>query len=241
MNNYTEPVQVDFELFREDLDRLRLGLSSTPIKKDIKPRGTIPDKYNSAIDYYTSVERLEDRYQFHKTLREKKKDKTSDSFIHMADPSRKKGGDVQSYKRVYHSQFLQPILDKLNQHYPQTKSGWVWEPRGFFLYPPGGYMEWHTNEKQPGTRVYFTHAEEGGKSGINFVYEDQDFEKDVVKSPDKQGWQHRSFYVTDAAVEPGNWHCIYSNTTRLSIGFGIVERNVCRIPGALVPSVPRTS
>ena len=35
---------------------------------------------------------------------------------------------------------------------------------GHFLYPPGGYMGWHTNSRVPGWRMYVNYVEEPGKS-----------------------------------------------------------------------------
>ena len=234
----TQPLQVDFELFEDDLNRVKDLIPTLPTKKVLRPERDIPEQYTSMQEYYTSVERLKECYN--KALKQREKMKTRQQGeidfrrFSLLSPDKDKKGCVVSHKDVYHAQELQPIIDKLNEHYPQTDNGMIWEPRGFFVYPPGGFMEWHTNEHQAGTRVYFTHALEGGKSGINFVLDNQDFETQIVESTDKQGWQHRSFFVGDGKREPANWHCIWSDTTRLSIGFGLIDRPWQRVPGALV-------
>lgn len=238
-NTPTDPLQVDFELFRDELDKVRNLIPNLPTKKVLRPKQPTPEQYASNQEYYTSIQRLNECHQRTIELRRKRQERKTteqpDQFLRFATAGeRDKKNPVVSHKDVYFPEELQPIIDKLNEHYPQDRAGLVWEPRGFFVYPPGGFMEWHTNEHQSGTRVYFTYAEEGGKSGINFVHENRDFENDVIESPDIQGWQNRSFFVGDGSSDPANWHCIWSNTTRLSIGFGIIERPWQKIPGALV-------
>ena len=89
---------------------------------------------------------------------------------------------------------------------------------GFFLYPEGGgYMGWHTNSDAPCTRVYITHVPEAGKSF--FRYRDSG---EYVTSWDDAGWNLRQFEVTK---ENPLWHCVFSDTKRLSIGFRI-NRNL---------------
>ena len=85
---------------------------------------------------------------------------------------------------------------------------------GFFLYPPGGYMGWHTNWQNPGWRLYISYAEEPGKSF--FRYRDPETGQ-IVTSPDK-GFHLRVFRATD---ENPFWHAIYSETHRYSLGYKI--------------------
>ena len=89
---------------------------------------------------------------------------------------------------------------------------------GFFWYPPKGYMEWHTNENRPGYRFYCVYAREEAKSFFRFRCPDTG---KVITSWDKKGWNFRIFKigVDDARV----WHCVHSNTDRLSFGFTVHE------------------
>ena len=87
---------------------------------------------------------------------------------------------------------------------------------GDFLYPPGGFMSWHTNSNTPGDRVYLTYVPQGGKSF--FKYRDADGK--IVTSYDQTGWTMRHFRTEKHDLL---WHCVGSETYRLSIGFRIMK------------------
>lgn len=84
---------------------------------------------------------------------------------------------------------------------------------GFFLYPKNGYIGWHTDKNNKGRRSYLTWAEEDNKSF--FRYYDNKKQKIVTKY-DKKGWKFNSFEVKPNELF---WHCVYSDTNRISIGF----------------------
>ena len=86
------------------------------------------------------------------------------------------------------------------------------------VYPPGGYMGWHTNRNRAGIRCYFNWASESGKSGLKYWYEGTD--KIIRDSIDQIGWQLRMF-STDYSKP--FWHAVWSDCTRLSIGFRIIK------------------
>ena len=98
-------------------------------------------------------------------------------------------------------------LFRLSHELSVTKSG-------HFMYPPGGFMSWHTNYKSPGWRLYINYVEEPGKSF--FRYRDPETGK-VITSIDQQ-WNFRLFKID--AQKPF-WHAVYSNTNRYSFGFRI--------------------
>lgn len=87
---------------------------------------------------------------------------------------------------------------------------------GFFLYPPQGYMGWHTNWKNPGWRLYVNYAEEPGKSF--FRYRDADTGK-IVTSLDREF----NFRLFRASEDKLFWHAVYSDTYRYSLGFKITK------------------
>lgn len=87
---------------------------------------------------------------------------------------------------------------------------------GFFLYPPQGYMGWHTNWQNPGWRLYINYAEEPGKSF--FRYRDADTGK-IVTSLDRE-FNVRLFRVSE---DKPFWHAVYSDTYRYSLGFKITK------------------
>lgn len=98
-------------------------------------------------------------------------------------------------------------LFKVNHELSITNSG-------HFLYPPGGFMSWHTNSKSPGWRLYINYVEEPGKSF--FRYRDPET-REVKTSYDKK-WNFRLF-----KIDPNKpfWHAVYSETNRYSFGFRI--------------------
>lgn len=87
-------------------------------------------------------------------------------------------------------------------------------PSGNFLYPPGGYMGWHTNSDFPCKRVYITFAEQINKSGFKYL----DKTNKVVDDVDEQHITIREF---DISSSEHLWHCVYSNTNRYSFGFRV--------------------
>lgn len=88
-------------------------------------------------------------------------------------------------------------------------------PSGFFWYPAGGYMGWHTNSNRPGKRLFCTYVEQGHESF--FRYRDPRDER-VHTSWDRLGWTFRAF---DVGEDPGDllWHCLFSAVDRMSFGF----------------------
>ncbi len=86
---------------------------------------------------------------------------------------------------------------------------------GAFWYPRNGYMGWHTNEDSLGYRIYCSYVPEDNKSFFRFRVPGTD---KIVTSWEKKGWTFRYFEV-GKNEEDRLWHCIYSNTDRISLGF----------------------
>ncbi len=85
---------------------------------------------------------------------------------------------------------------------------------GHFLYPPGGFMSWHTNSKAPGWRLYINYVEEPGKSFFRY----RDPETGKVKTSYDKKWNFRLFKIDS---QKPFWHTVYSDTNRYSFGFRI--------------------
>ena len=81
---------------------------------------------------------------------------------------------------------------------------------GYFIYPPDGYMGWHTNSDRPGRRIYASWSETGD-SGMLWWRDGR-----VVVDKDEQGWNIRTF-VTPC------WHAVWSKCWRVSIGFWVQD------------------
>lgn len=90
----------------------------------------------------------------------------------------------------------------------------VVEVSGHFLYPPGGFMGWHTNERAPGWRVYLSHAEKPGRSFFRYM----DPESGRMVTSWDRGWDARMFRID--AARPF-WHTVHSETFRYSLGYRI--------------------
>lgn len=87
---------------------------------------------------------------------------------------------------------------------------------GTYWYPKNGYMGWHTNENHSGQgRFYCNYAAENDKAFFRYQPAGTD---EVVTSWDINGWTFRYFDLGDKP-DTRLWHCVYSNTDRISLGF----------------------
>lgn len=104
----------------------------------------------------------------------------------------------------------QQITQLIQKIFPKQ----VVRPTGFFHYPPTGYMGWHTNRNDPCKRLYLTWTNEANKSFFRYIKDDK-----VITDYDDKGLTSRLFEVT--GEPPFLWHCVGSETDRLSFGFSI--------------------
>lgn len=89
---------------------------------------------------------------------------------------------------------------------------------GIFWYPSNGYCGWHTNsdtKSDKPNRLYLTWAQEDNKSF--FRYQDNNT-GEIKTNYDTKGWQIRNFKLS-STKESLYWHCVGSQTNRVSIGF----------------------
>jgi hypothetical protein len=106
------------------------------------------------------------------------------------------------------------IAPKLNHIIQEAFPGCSVKPSGFFHYPPTGYMGWHTNSDVPCKRLYITWTKEANKSFFRYLQNDV-----ITTDYDSAGFTFRLFNITDKP--PYLWHCVGSNTDRISIGYQI--------------------
>ena len=114
--------------------------------------------------------------------------------------------DIESIEKFY------PIINTIRELFPDNQI----INTGHFLYPKNGFMGWHTNSNEPYYRVYLTYTEEGNKSF--FRYMDWDTKK-IITSWDQKGLTIRKFKTYE---ECPLWHCVGSETNRLSLGYELV-------------------
>ena len=89
------------------------------------------------------------------------------------------------------------------------------ECSGYFLYPPTGFMGWHTNHDAPCERLYINYASVDKKSFFRYFEGGQ-----IVTDYDKIGMNARKF--TCPGEPPYFWHCVGSECDRISFGFKLL-------------------
>lgn len=121
--------------------------------------------------------------------------------------------DVSSYNPYsirYNKEFVKYLIKELGRCSIFVSGSW--------LYHSDSCMGWHNNISSHGKHAYITYVAEDDKSYFRYY----DCKKDeIVTSYDKRGWQIRFFDVPKE--DPYFWHCIYSQCTRVSIGFRILD------------------
>lgn len=111
-----------------------------------------------------------------------------------------------------------PVLHKFFNALEESTGKKVTRVRGTLLYPPGGFMGWHTNSDVVGTRIYLAYSNIEKGSYFKYVDAASD-DKQIVTSWDRKGWNIRMFEITSDPKEL-YWHCIESLTAhRVSFGF----------------------
>lgn len=125
-----------------------------------------------------------------------------------------KDANLIKFASVRFSALTQTLAHVLNEQLEPRRSLRLFQS-GRNWYPPRGYMGWHTNANVKGFRLYCSHAPDAGAS--YFRYQDP-ISKTIVTSWDQAGWNFRCFR-TD--LEP-LWHCVYSETDRISFGYGMM-------------------
>jgi len=82
----------------------------------------------------------------------------------------------------------------------------------FLYYPPGGFVGWHTNQNNSGFQFIFSWSEKG--DGYFQYYDKQ--KKEIVKLPDKSGWQARYYHFGENEADHC-WHSAYTNVPRITV------------------------
>lgn len=84
------------------------------------------------------------------------------------------------------------------------------------LYPPGGFISWHTNENASAYNLIFTWSENG--DGY-FEYVDPET-KEVVRINDKSGWQCKAGYF-GSKYEPDRivYHAASTDCRRITVSY----------------------
>ena len=91
---------------------------------------------------------------------------------------------------------------------------------GRTIYGGNSWMGWHTNEDQPGRRIYLNWSEKNGENEFRYLDNQTD---EVCIVPEPAGWSMKSFYIPP----PPNqlWHCVQVGAKRIAIGFAELQFN----------------
>jgi hypothetical protein len=98
---------------------------------------------------------------------------------------------------------------------------------GSLWYPPSSYRLWHTNEEQPGWRMYlidFDEVRDGNEiAGQAFFRYMNPYTKEIVTLPEKP--RIARFFKVEQDPARLFWHCIVnrSNANRWSFGFAVPD------------------
>ena len=142
-------------------------------------------------------------YEFDKNW-EKALENPNFDILHDMAPIKNK----KSFKKQV-TNILLPDIKKMVGSDDVTSSGW-------FIYPPTGYMGWHTNYKKPCYRLYISYAFEHHKSFFRYLNPETN---EIVTDYDDKGITIRKFFVPEKP--PYFWHCVGSNCIRISLGYRI--------------------
>lgn len=114
------------------------------------------------------------------------------------------------------------LLEKVRNLFTNSEDLYLWNS-GNNLYPPGGYLGWHTNNNNAdmGWRLYTSYTEEPGKSFFRYL---DPITKEIITSNDSQ-WNFRLFNISRKRPF---WHCVYTDTSRISMGYLIQRKAVIK-------------
>lgn len=154
----------------------------------------------------------------------------------MEDQQQHPSGEHNFYRRDFHLVNLdQHVEHPLYNQYFQAKVRMISALESFFgseirfsgsmWYPTFGYRLWHTNETQPGWRMYLIDFDEpaGEPGGISFFRYMNPQTKEIVALEERP--KRARFFKIEQEKEKLFWHCIVNATTRnrWSFGFAVPE------------------
>lgn len=94
-------------------------------------------------------------------------------------------------------------------------------PSGWFYYPPGGFMSWHTNVDIPSKHIYITYTDRKNETDEAFFrYKDGE---EIITDHDYNGITIREFDTNTNSNGEMFWHCVYSDCDRYSFGFRLQD------------------
>jgi hypothetical protein len=176
-------------------------------------------KKNMLKNLGNSIEKNLDRIQLNFRLKNIPPKNTGEFYVSGEYLESIMGADVEAGESVYMYDFSHlSITDKLYMYAQEMFPDLTPVVSGSFLYPPGGFMSWHTNSDKPNKHLYFTYADKHKKSFFrSFV------NGNIITDYDNKGLNIRVFDTVN--VDPLLWHCVYSDCNRYSFGFRLLDKD----------------
>jgi len=109
------------------------------------------------------------------------------------------------------------LSDKLYSYVEEMFPEYKALASGYFYYPKGGYMSWHTNSDKPEKHVYITYVDDPGKSFFRSYVDNK-----IITDWDSEKLTVRTFDIVNK--KPYYWHCVYSDCNRFSFGFRLFPK-----------------
>jgi hypothetical protein len=97
-----------------------------------------------------------------------------------------------------------------------------WICDDFYYTPAGGTCPWHTNSNKPYEKIQLTWARETNKSFLKYSYDGKG--RTIFE---ETGWQVNRF--TPTAFPPYFWHCVGSETDRVSFSFHRIPQAILKL------------
>lgn len=84
------------------------------------------------------------------------------------------------------------------------------------VYPPKGYMTWHTNADAPGYNILLTWSEKG----LGFFRYQDPITKEIVTMQDKPGWNCKvGYFGKHTETDKLFWHCCGTEELRITVAW----------------------
>lgn len=169
------------------------------LESDIENKNqSIPS--NGTADWYTSTEYLESILEDHDGSPQSAK-----SFCLKPDHRLELDNE---YRKCYND-INDRLAIELGVHYSALSQ----------MYPPDGYIGWHTNENAQGHNLIFTWSETG--DGY-FEYRDPKY-KDIIRMKDDVGWTCKAGYFGTREDNKHMYHCAKTNCKRITLSYMIPD------------------
>lgn len=140
------------------------------------------------------------------------------STAHDGFPEKLLGVDISSKGFSTNNQELWQSTTSSFESFVESLQSWASARNNALaaVYPPGGYISWHTNANAPGYNVLFTWSE----TGDGYFEHIDPATKEHVVTPDVKGWQCKfGYYGSYDEPDKVLYHAARTNCLRSTVAF----------------------